>query len=422
MKTDLYFVHCPPYNRNILGLNYVEIGGVSMVSEKGRFWILIGIVGISGFSQGMLLPTISIIFEQIGISSSLNGLHATGLYIGILIASPFMEKPVMKLGFKPIIVIGGILVFLSLFSFTIWDSMFIWFILRMLIGIGDQMLHFGSQTWITTTVSEKTRGRSVALYGLSFALGFAMGPLMTRLLEINEALPFIISAFLSMSMWSLIFLVRNEWPNQEENPLQTVSSIGRFTQSIKYAWVAFLPALCYGFLEATLHGVFPVYGLRIGHDVNILSFIIPCFAIGSMITQLPLGMLSDRIGRRKTLIYVIIAGAICFTLAALFETSVVALFILFLVAGMFVGSVFSLGVAYMADLLPTSLLPAGNVMIGIWFSIGSIAGPFLGGLFIEVLPEVSFFYLIVVILIVVLAAMFFKKDQERFKNEKQPLT
>lgn len=88
-----------------------------MVQERGRFIILISIVLISGFSQGMLLPLIAIIFEQDGVSSSINGLHATSLYIGILIASPFMEKPIQKYGFKPLIFVGGILVFTSFFYF-----------------------------------------------------------------------------------------------------------------------------------------------------------------------------------------------------------------------------------------------------------------------------------------------------------------
>src|SRR5699024_8931694 len=160
--------------------------------------ILISVVAISGFSQGMLLPLIAIIFEQSGVSSSLNGLHATSLYLGILIASPFMEKPVLKYGFRPILLIGGILVFTSFVSFTLWDSVTFWFILRLLIGVGDQMIHFGSQTWITSTVAYHKRGRSIAIYGLSFALGFAVGPLMTRLIDIHINLPFIVSAVLSL--------------------------------------------------------------------------------------------------------------------------------------------------------------------------------------------------------------------------------
>src|SRR5690625_501812 len=129
-----------------------------MIGAQGRFWILIGIVAISGFSQGMLLPLIAIILEQACVSSSVNGIHATALYIGILIASPFMEKPMQKLGFKPIILIGGILVFISLFLFPFWKALWFWFILRMIVGIGDQMIHFGTQTWITTTVSAEARG------------------------------------------------------------------------------------------------------------------------------------------------------------------------------------------------------------------------------------------------------------------------
>ena len=384
-----------------------------MVSDKGRFWILIGIVLISGFSQGMLLPTIAIIFEQHGLSSSINGIHATALYIGILVASPFMEKPMMKVGYKPFIMTGGILVFTSLFAFSLWDSIIFWFILRMIVGIGDQMLHFGSQTWITTTVSEKTRGRSVALYGLSFGLGFAVGPIMTRLVSIYETLPFIVSATLSLLMWLLIFLVQNDRPNSGEDRVKTVSSVKRFKHTMQYAWVAMLPAFTYGFLEASLHGIFPVYGLRIGHDVEILSLIIPLFALGSIITQLPLGMLSDRFGRKNILMFVFSVGIICFILAGMLEASVTALFILFMLSGMFIGSIFSLGIAYMTDLLPNTLLPAGNIMISVWFSIGSIIGPLLSGTFIDLFPNISFFYLVVAMLGIVLLLMLLKKKSPK---------
>lgn len=381
-----------------------------MVSIKTRFWILISLVTISGFSQGMLLPLLAIILEQSGISSSINGLHATGLYVGVLIASPFMEKPMQKLGFKPIILIGGILVFISLALFPLWDALWFWFILRMTIGIGDHMLHFGTQTWITTTAAKESRGRNIAYYGMFFGLGFALGPLMTSLLSVNEALPFILSAILSMIVWSSMFFVRNKWPEQEVDTEYASSSIKRFIQTGRIAWIALLPGFGYGFLEASLHSIFPIYGMRIGHDIGILSLIIPCFAAGSLITQLPLGILSDRFGRRSILISALIGGIGCFTVAASFESSVIALVITFTLAGMFVGSLFSLGISFMTDLLPAALLPAGNIMVGITFSLGSISGPFLGGLYVQAFPGMSFFYLIVAMLIIILGAIYFRKD------------
>lgn len=152
-------------------------GGTQMIFDRFRFWILILLVMISGISQGMLMPLLAIILEQGGVSSAMNGLHATGLYLGVLIASPFMEKPMQKFGFKPIIVVGGLLVIISLALFPFWEALWFWFILRVAIGIGDNMLHFGTQTWITTTAEKNSRGRSISLYGMSFGLGFAIGPL-----------------------------------------------------------------------------------------------------------------------------------------------------------------------------------------------------------------------------------------------------
>lgn len=50
---------------------------------KKNFIILSIIVSISGMTQGMLLPLIAIIFEHDNVSSFINGLHASSIYIGV---------------------------------------------------------------------------------------------------------------------------------------------------------------------------------------------------------------------------------------------------------------------------------------------------------------------------------------------------
>jgi MFS family permease len=374
-------------------------------SQSLRFWILIGIVAISGFSQGMLLPVIAIIFEQDGISSSINGLHATALYIGILFASPLMEAPLRRFGYKPIILVGVLAVTVSLGLFPVWKSFWFWFILRLMIGIGDHMLHFGTQTWITTFSPEHKRGRNISLYGLFFGLGFAAGPVMTRLVEINESLPFAISAAISLAAWFTIFLLKNEYPEQDLETSSFFGTMKRFGQVWKHAWVALLPPFGYGFLETSLNSNFPVYALRMGIDINAVSIILPAFFVGSIVFQLPLGILSDKYGRRNVLLTVMMAGFICFTAAGFLRESTIGLFVCFFVAGMLVGSTFSLGISYMADLLPKQLLPAGNLMCGILFSFGSISGPFIGGLAIEYMKGASFFYVISFMLFIIFIAL-----------------
>lgn len=378
-----------------------------------RFWILVSIVAISGFSQGMLLPLIAVIFEKSGVSPSLNGLNAIALYIGILLVSPFMEMPLRKYGYKPIIIFGGALVFVSLALFPLWKTFWFWFALRLLIGIGDHSLHFATQTWITSFSPAEKRGRNISLYGLFFGIGFATGPLMTPLVNVNEALPFIVSSIVCLAGWLFVFSLKNELPEQVVNINSFLATIKQFRRALKYGWVAFLPPFSYGFLESSLNGSFPIYALRMNIDVSSVSLVLSAFAIGSIITQLPLGILSDQYGRRNILMSVLFLGFFSFTAASLLEHSFIGLIIAFLISGMVVGSTFSLGISYMTDLVPKDLLPTGNLLCGIFFSLGSLSGPIIGGLFIKFLHGVSFFYIISTMLLALsfIIFTFGKKNQ-----------
>lgn len=382
-------------------------------SERARFWILVAIVSISGFSQGMLLPLIAVIFEQDGVSSALNGLSATGLYIGIIAVAPFMEPQLRKFGFKPLILVGGAMVILALLAFPLWKSVLFWFILRILIGVGDQALHFSTQTWITSTSPHHKLGRNIAIYGMSFSVGFGAGPLFVPLVEVFEALPFIISGLLCLIAWSLVFFLRNDFPEHSASSMGAKGTLQRFRTALVIGWVAFLPPLGYGFLEASLSAIYPVYALRQSFDISMVSYILAAFSVGAIATQLPLGELSDRIGRKKVLMIALSGGGMSFLVATFFESNAWLTLALFVVAGMFVGSTFSLGISYMTDLMPRELLPTGNLLCGVAFSVGSLIGPAAGGVFLEVTEQLSFLLLITGILLTLFTIIAFKGPRKQ---------
>jgi len=367
--------------------------------SKKRFAILVLIVSISGFSQGMLLPLISIIFERDGVSSALNGLNATGLYIGTLLISPFIEQPLRKWGYKPIILIGGAFVFVSLLLFPLWKSVTFWFVLRLLIGVGDHALHFATQTWITSTTDHKSLGKGMAIYGLSFSTGFAVGPLMVKLIQVAEALPFIVSSAMCLFAWAFVFLLQNEKPERLTGDLHA-RGWHRYKIAIAFGWIAFLGPFAYGFLESALNALFPVYALRKDFDVNMIPIMLSVFTFGGILTQVPLGAVADKIGRRYVLMIGSFGGAIIFGIASFLEHSQMAVAVAFFFTGTLVGSMFSLGITYMADLTPKELLPTGNLLCGIALSIGSLTGPFLGGIYLEYV-NYSFLLLVAMLLLII---------------------
>jgi MFS family permease len=84
----------------------------SLKMKKNEFKLLtlISITFLSGLCQGLLLPLLSILLENKGVSASANGMNASALYLGILIAAPFMEQSLYKFGFKPLIIAGTLAV------------------------------------------------------------------------------------------------------------------------------------------------------------------------------------------------------------------------------------------------------------------------------------------------------------------------
>lgn len=352
-----------------------------------RFLVLILTVAVSGFSQGLLLPLLSVLLEKSGVSSSLNGLSAAALYLGMLIATPLMEKPVRKFGYKPVILFGLGLIIVAVSLFPIWVNYYFWILLRFLVGIGDSALHFASQVWITSTVDSKNRGRSISIYGLSYGIGFGIGPLGLLLLRYGNWVPFAVAVTLFLFILIPILKLDNEKPEEIQESVKEK----RYIKVYALAGIALMPMFIFGLLESTLNNSFPIYGLRVGLSEANVSILLSSFVIGSLIFQLPLGIISDKVGRRKVLIIITLLGGLLFMLVpSVSDTKM--LFVIFVLAGGLLGSLFSLGLAYVADLVPVVLLPTANIIASIHFGIGSMIGPYFSGTLISTVSPDSLFY------------------------------
>ena len=346
------------------------------MSARYRFVSLLLVIVVAGMSQGLLLPLLSILLEHAGVSSDVNGINSAALYIGVFATMLFIEKPVLRFGFKPVILAGIALASLPMLLFPLSSSLTVWFVLRLLIGVGDSALHFATQLWVVKSSPADRRGRFISLYGMSYGIGFSVGPLGINLLGFGDPVPFLVLFALFLVVLLPLLRLPNERP---EHPAKSETAGNRFVATYRMAWFVLIPGLLYGLMEASMNSSFPLYGLRIQLSADWISLLLLAFGIGGLVLQLPLGVLSDRVGRKPVLMGCGLIGAAAFLAVPLAGGSLWLLFLLFAAAGGFVGSFYSLGLAYAADILPRPILSAANVIASIHFSIGSVLGPTLGG-------------------------------------------
>ena len=362
-----------------------------MQARSRRFYTLSAIVLVSGMTQGMLLPLLATLLELNGVAPSLNGLASSALYLGILVMAPLAERPLLRFGYKPVIVFGLAMVLACLVAFPLMNHYLSWLILRFLLGAGDSLLHVATQLWITDSAPEAKRGRYVSLYGLAFGGGFAIGPLLAGLHHQGLWLPFALAIALTLMALLAALPLRNARPSAAAASLHEP---GHYGTVVRLAGIALLTCFSYGFLEGALTAGLPIYANRSAIGLDSVSQLLPAFFFSALLTQLPLGMLSDRFGRRPVMVAIFTLGTLAFTLASQYETTHGAMMAAYFAAGLACGSLYTLSVSYLADLLPAKELPAGNVLILIAFSVGSLLGPVGGGSFVDAFPGVSFHWLL----------------------------
>ncbi|UHA73607.1 MFS transporter [Paenibacillus sp. 481] len=362
-------------------------------SPRWQFFILIIVVMITGLSQGLLLPLLTIFLERMGVPSDLNGLNATALYLGVFSMMFFVERILRKVGFKRMLLGGMISVTIALALFPLLPNIWFWFVLRIIVGLGDSALHYATQLWAVSVSPADRRGRNISLYGMAYGVGFSFGPLGINLLALGDAAPFIVIVLMFLLVLLLVWF---KLPNIQADAFDAgVQPEKRYMRSYQWAWFALLPAFLYGYMEASMNSNFPIYALRLGLEQGWIALLLPFFGLGGLILQLPLGILSDRTGNRKTILIICgILGGLGFFIIPFLGTNVWAILFAFMIIGGLVGSFFSLGLAYAADILPRSHLPTANVIASIHFSIGSIIGPNLGGLGIQHVSIGSMFFIL----------------------------
>lgn len=342
---------------------------------------------IVGCGLSLTIALIAVRLDEAGYSARAIGFNTAAGGVATLIAGPFIPSAARRLGVARLL-LGSLLVgAASLALFTVTDDYYVWLMLRFVEGMAVTVMFVLSEFWITTATPEGRRGLAIGVYVTTLAAGFAVGPLVLAITGTAGNLPFLIAAALFAGSTIPLVLNARGAPRLEERSGRS------FLFFLMAAPAATLAALLHGSIEVAGMSLLPVYALRAGASIAEGALFASLFIVGNSALQLPIGLVADRVDRRRLLVVLALAGLGGAALLAVIGIRSVRLFeVLLLIWGGIVGALYPVGLGELSSRFRGADLASANSAYVMTYAAGMLVGPPIIGAGLDGMPPSGFFW------------------------------
>jgi MFS family permease len=353
--------------------------------DQGLLPILLTVL-LLAFGMSFVAPLIPLIIRDAGASAATIGQIAAVYFLSFTVFTPLMGKVVDKVGSKKIIVSGLLMYAVSVLSMIFASTSWHFYGIRIFQGIGTACLFAPTESAINVLSSPERRSSNMGLYGVVFAIGFAVGPgIGTYLFAFNRSFPFLFGAALCFLSFAVMLAYYKDVPI----PLRTTDI--RLLELFNMLRVPLLAGLCYAVVEASIGSFLSLYLDQLNFKGASLGIAFTFFAVGGIVSPFPAGKAADRFGKLPSL-YVL--GIILAITTFAFTLSSNYFFIVFLcfAVGFVAGGLYPVALALIGDRIPPQQMGTANSTFSFLYGVGSIAGPALTGWTIKFFGMKYLFY------------------------------
>ena len=265
-------------------------------------------------SFNLILPELNDFITSMG-GAKQKSLIIAMFTITALISRPFSGKLSDTIGRKKVMYIGIWVAILVSLLYSLFTSVGLFLFLRLMHGFSAGFLPTGATAIVTDILPVEKRGVGMGIWGVFISLGFggqALGSIIR--LEFGITSLFVIAAFFAVISGVLITLLKETLPN----PVKFRWSLLKITwQDIFEPSV--IPAAVVMFLAASSTGIILVLtpDMSAFFDIQNKGWFLGFYAFSTIFIRLFASGLSDKIGRRKTLIFGLSLMSLSMTLVGL---------------------------------------------------------------------------------------------------------
>ena len=365
-----------------------------------------GLVSAIGFALNA--PLFALTMDDRGISEATVGLLMTAAGVAALVCTPAVPWMMARFAVKVILASANIATRGRVLLYLASDSVAGWTGIRFLFGATLTLLFVTSEAWFLELAPERHRGKLLGLYAAVFAGGFGVGGLLVAQLgHVGPAPPLAAAA---ISLLALPVMLLKATPATK--PEGDAAKPGALFARLALAPVLFIPALTMGAIETGAFNLFPIWVRRIGFEDATAGLLIAACALGNVILQGPIGYISDRIGRNRTLAGVSVIGIIGPLALMLVATPWQAYAVAFVWSGCVTGF-YTLGLMGLAQRFDATQLAGANAAYAASYGMGQMTAPLIGGTLLQSLGPSGFLAGLSLMAFMPLVALWLERRQHR---------
>jgi MFS family permease len=329
-----------------------------------------------------------------GYSNSVTGLVMASYFAGLVIGARIMPAVFGRIGHVRVFIGLAVIVSVSVLLHGVVVSPLAWAFLRVVVGICLVGIYIVIDSGLNEQTTIANRRQVLGAYQSITLIAMGLGQYLILFGEVRSQELFIYAAALVLLSVVPVTWAKPGRPAFESRPLLSLAELRDVSQ------VALVGATVAGVANSAFFALGAVFAFRAGMPMQEIATFMSVVMIGGALLQLPLGIASDRFGRRRVLTY------ICFSAAAL------GLIILLLssrwasgnwVAAFLYGGatfvVYPLSVAHANDrIVKKQLFDVDRGLLAA-YGRGAVIGPVLAGLFMDRMGPAGLFVFTAVLLV-----------------------
>lgn len=340
-------------------------------TRPANLGLIVAIASITGVGVGISLaiPLLSLTLERRGIPAGWIGVNVAAWGLASMAATPFVPRLAAWIGTGRLLA-GSILVnAATLPLFYVVENFWLWFPLRFISGASMAASFALSEFWIAAVAPAARRGLVMGIYATVLSAGFALGPAVLAVTGTEGLTPFALGAIV-IGIAALPILLA-----PVSSPAIETHRTGAFWRILVAAPVATGAGLLFGMAESGSLALLPIYGSHLGHAAEAVILFAVAFTLGNVASQVPIGLISDRIDRRLFLFIIAAGGLVGVALLPIASSNLPAMFLLLFFWGGLIGGLYTVGLAHLSARFTGADLAAANSAFVFCYAAGALVGP-----------------------------------------------